>query len=240
MDHRCGQPGAVAAIFFIDMLNHFFATFVFEIDVNIGRLAAGLGYETFEHHLGDAGRHLGHPQRIADHRICRRAAALAQDPPAAGKADNIVHSQEIGSEAQLVDQAQFLGDLGFCVGINPVREPACQTFGGQPFQPRLCGFILTGLMRVVIRQLVEREGAAGGNLQRAAQRGGVVAKHPRHVCRRFQPPFRIGQRPTAQGVNRAALAQAGQHIGQGAAGTVMHQHIAHRHQWQRRRPRQRR
>ena len=40
MDDRGGQPGPVTAIFGIDVLDHLFAAFMFEIHVNIRRLAA--------------------------------------------------------------------------------------------------------------------------------------------------------------------------------------------------------
>ena len=39
-DHNSGKAGAIAAIFIIDVLNDLFAAFVFEIDVDVGGLAA--------------------------------------------------------------------------------------------------------------------------------------------------------------------------------------------------------
>ena len=42
MDHRRRQPRPLAAIAFVDPLDHLFAAFMFEIDVDIRRLAAFL------------------------------------------------------------------------------------------------------------------------------------------------------------------------------------------------------
>ena len=40
MDHRRGDPGAVAAVFLVDVLDHFLAPLMLEIDVDVGRLLA--------------------------------------------------------------------------------------------------------------------------------------------------------------------------------------------------------
>jgi hypothetical protein len=76
----------VAAIAFVDVLDHLLAPFMFEIDVDVGGLVPGLGDEAFEHHGADLGADAGDAQRVADHRIGRRAAPLAQDAAGAGKA----------------------------------------------------------------------------------------------------------------------------------------------------------
>ena len=39
MDHGRGDPGAVAAVFCVDVLDHFLAPLMLEIDVDVGRLA---------------------------------------------------------------------------------------------------------------------------------------------------------------------------------------------------------
>ena len=76
MDHCGAEPGAVASIAFIDMLNDLFAALMFEINVNVGRLVAGLRDKAFKHHGANFGADRGDPQSIAYHRIGRRAAAL--------------------------------------------------------------------------------------------------------------------------------------------------------------------
>ncbi len=86
VDHRGAEPGAVAAVFFIDILDHLLAALMLEIDIDVRRLAPVFGDETLRHH-GDGFRpHIGDAERIADDGIGRRAAPLAQDVLAAGKA----------------------------------------------------------------------------------------------------------------------------------------------------------
>ena len=79
MDHHRRQPRAVAAIAVIDPLDHLFAPFMFEIDVDIRRLATLLRDEAFKDQRDGFGRHLGDAKKIANHGIGRRAAPLAQD-----------------------------------------------------------------------------------------------------------------------------------------------------------------
>ena len=108
MDHHRRQPRAFAGIAIIDPLDHLFAPFVFEIHVDIGRLAAFLGDEPLEDQ-GDAfGGHLGDAQQIAHHRIRGRPPPLTQDPARAGELHDVMHGQEIGRIVHLADQAQFL------------------------------------------------------------------------------------------------------------------------------------
>ena len=76
MDHRGAEPGAVAAIARIDMLDHLFAALVLEINVNVGRLVPGLRDKAFKHHGANLGADRCDPQSIAYHRIGRRTAPL--------------------------------------------------------------------------------------------------------------------------------------------------------------------
>ena len=50
-DHRRGQAGALAAIFFVDVLDHLLAPLMLEIDVDVGRLAALGGDEALEQQI---------------------------------------------------------------------------------------------------------------------------------------------------------------------------------------------
>ena len=157
MDHRRAQPRAVTPIAFIDELDHLFAALMFEIDVNIGRLVAGLRDETLEHHGADFGRNRGDPQRIADNRIGRRAAPLTQDPPIPRETHDVMHGQKIGLVFQLGDQGEFVIDLGrnlvrHAVGIAPMQPVL-----GQLQQPLAGGLTLADLRRIFIAQLVQRE-----------------------------------------------------------------------------------
>ena len=78
-DHRRGHAGAIAAVFFVDVLDHFLAALVLEIDVDVRRLAASGGEETLEQHVDFIGIDAGDSQAIADGRVGRRAATLAEN-----------------------------------------------------------------------------------------------------------------------------------------------------------------
>ena len=106
-DHRRGQPGPGPPVSGIDMLDHLLAALMLEIDIDIGRLAARLADKTLEQGLRAVGIDRGDPKAVADRRIRRRAAPLAQDAAIAGKADNVEDGQEIGREFHLGDQRQL-------------------------------------------------------------------------------------------------------------------------------------
>src|SRR5205085_4509189 len=83
--HGGGEPGAVAAVSVVDVLDHLLAPLVLEIDIDVGRLAPRGADEALEQDV-DLGRvDRGDAEAIADHRIGRRAASLAQDVAGAGE-----------------------------------------------------------------------------------------------------------------------------------------------------------
>ena len=93
----------------------------------------------------------------------------------------------------------------------------------------MCCLTIGNLIGVFIGQFRQRKSAAVGNVHTALDCGGKTLKQPRHISWRFQAAFRIGQRLFADAVHRQPLAQTGQHIGQTAARSVVHQHITQRH-----------
>ena len=110
MDDRGAQPGAVAAVFPVEVLDHLLAPFVLEIDVDIGRLLALFGNEAVEQQLVFGGIDIGDAEAIADRRIGRAAPPLAQDrriDAVAGEIDDILDGEEIAREVELRDQCQF-------------------------------------------------------------------------------------------------------------------------------------
>ena len=59
VDHGGADAGALAAVAAVDVLDHLLAPLVLEVDVDVGRLVAGVGDEALEDHGADLGRHLG-------------------------------------------------------------------------------------------------------------------------------------------------------------------------------------
>ena len=79
MDHRGAEARAMPPVTLIDPLDHLLAALMLEIHVDIGRLVARLRDKALEHHRADLGADRGHTKAIANHRIGRRSAPLAQD-----------------------------------------------------------------------------------------------------------------------------------------------------------------
>ena len=121
------KAGMVAAIGAVDVLDHLLAAFVLEIDVDVGRLVALIRDEALEQKVGLHGVDVGDAEAIADHRVRRRTAPLAEDLLLfAGEADDVVHRQEERRVIEPADQLELLG-RGRCAllrnsaGIAPVR-----------------------------------------------------------------------------------------------------------------------
>ncbi len=228
MDHRGAEAGPVASVFLIDILDHFFAPLMFEVDIDIRGFAPVFGDEALRHH-GDGFRaDIGDAERIADDGIGCRTAPLAQDMPAAGKADDVVNGQEIGGELELGDQPQFLSRQLLRMFRNTGGITHLQTLEGQPLQPVLRVLPVGDLVRIFIRQLGKVKTAAGRDLDRPPEGRRMVAVETGHVSSRFQPPLAIGQRADTDLVDGAAFAQAGQHIGKPPSSGMVHQDITDR------------
>ena len=179
VDHGRGQPGAVAAIARIDVLDHLLAPLMLEIDVDVGGLVAGLGDEALEDHGDRVGRDLGDAERVADGGIGRRAAPLAEDPAAPRKGDDVVDGQEIGRVVELADQVEFAVDealrtLGDAGGVAPV-EPLLR----QPREAVLRALPLP-FVGILIAELVEGRRCN-------ARRSGRCGRRPRGNRRRASP-----------------------------------------------------
>jgi hypothetical protein len=189
-DHGGGQRGAFAAVFGVDVLDHFLAPLVLEIDVDVGRLVALLRDEALEQHRGARRVDLGDAERVAHRRIGRRAAPLAQDALPARPGDDVVHGQEIGRVGHLGDQAQFVFDLRahlvrhagrIAPRAGPLRSAP------QPGIRRLAG--RHDFLRIFVAQFVEREIAARGDLQRFGQQFGRIQARQRQALRRWRSPL---------------------------------------------------
>ena len=138
VDHGGAEACAVAAVAFVDVLDHLLAPFVFEVDVDVGRFVAGLGHEAFEDHRTDFGRDGGDAEAVADHRVGGRAPALAEDAAGAGELDDVVDGEEVGFVPEFADQGELvlherLDAVGRAGGVAPL-EPgvgeAAEAFRG--------------------------------------------------------------------------------------------------------------
>ena len=183
-DDRRRQPGAVAAVLVVDVLDHLLAPLMLEIDVDVGRLLALGADEALEQQVDAVGIDLGDAEAVADRGVGRRAAALAQDAAAAGEADGVLDGQEIGRVAELADQAELVLERGADLVGDAARIARGRAAPGEALEPRLRGgAVFGGLVGIFVAQLVEAEGAAAGDLDGAGDGLGVIGEQPRHLRR---------------------------------------------------------
>ena len=89
-----------------------------------------------------------------------------------------------------------------------------------PFRNRLLG--------IFVAQLVEAEAAALDDFEAALDGVHPAAKEPRHLLRRFQMALGIGRETIARFSDRAAFADAGQHVLQRAPLGQVVEHVVGR------------
>ncbi len=212
-DDGGGEAGAVAAVFLVDVLDDLLAPLVLEIDVDVGRLLPLGADEALEQEIDAAGIDRGDAKHVADGRVRRRAAALAEDAARLGLAHDVVDGEEVGRVIELRDQGQLVRDEGLHFLGHAARIAFFGADPGEAFQ-----FLLPRapfghrLDRIFVAQLVEREADARGDLDAARDGFGMIAEQPRHLGRRFQMPLGIGEQAEPGLVERHMLADAGEHV----------------------------
>ena len=220
MDHRRAQPGAVAAVFFVDVLDHLLAPLVLEIDVDIGRFLALLGNEAFEQQVDLRRVDGGDPEAIAHRAVRRRAAALAQDRRVATAriVDDILDGQEIARDVELADQRQLAFDQRADLAWYPFGIPAGGALPGQ-FGEICVGALAIGhrFPRIFVAQFVEREAAGIGHFAGGGNGVRPVGEQALHLGRALQVALGIGVEQIAGRGDGGLLADAAHHILQWAA-----------------------
>ncbi len=184
-----------------------------EIDVDVGRLVALAADEALEQEIEPRRIDRGDAEAIADRRIRRRAAALAQDAELPRLAHDVVDGEEIRRIAKLRDELQFARNLA----AHRLRHAGGIALGGafpaQPLEPGLRRRAVgRGLVGVFVAQLVEIEAAAFGDLDAGAYGLRMGAKQPRHLLGRLQVALGIGGEAKARLGDGAAFADAGHDV----------------------------
>ena len=201
------------AVLLIDILDDLFTPLMLEIDVDVRRFVALRGDEALEQQVDLDRVYRRDAQAIADHRIRRRTAALAQDALALRELDDVVHRQEIRRIVQLRDQRQFLLERASHLVRNAIRIALRGALPGQLLQMLLRREAFRHrLARVFVAQLVEREAAGIGQPRGILQGLWPVPEQALHFLRRFQVPFGIGEQAKAGFLDGHMLADAGHHI----------------------------
>lgn len=213
-----GDAGVVAAVLLVDVLDDFFAAFVFEIDVDVGGFVSGGGEEAFEEEIDPCGVDGGDTDAVADGGIGGGASTLAEDAAIAGELDEVVDGEEVGFVLEFLDEGKFVMDEL----ADLVRDALGVAVGGAV--PGEVGEVLDGgfvwgheLMGIFIFELVEGEGALLGDFDGLADGVGVVGEESMHLCGRFEISFGVGEEAITGLVDGARVADAGEDILEHAA-----------------------
>ena len=138
---------------------------------------------------------------------------------------DVVHGEEIARVVELLDQRELLLErIAHLVGDAAGEAPG-GALPGEIFEMRLRRLALGHrLVGIFVFQLVEGEGAGIGDLDGAGERILMAGEQPRHLLRRFQMPLGIGFELQPCVMDRAFLADAGEHVLQGPAmgGVIEH------------------
>ncbi len=210
-DHGGGQRRTFATVPGIDVLDHFFAPLMLEIDVDVGWLVALLRDEAFEQHRGARRVDLGDEERIADRRVRRRTPPLAEDALPARPGDDVVHGKEIGRVAHFGDQPQFVLDLRHNLVRHAARITPREALRGQLPQPGI-GRLTVGhdFLGIFVAQFVQGKIAARNDLQRLGQQLGRIQARQRQALP--QVALAVRKQGSASGRHRGVQAQGGEHI----------------------------
>ena len=171
-DHR----GVIAAVDRVDVLDHFFAALVLDVEIDVGRLGALAREEALEQEAHADRIDRGDAEAEADGRVRGRAAALAHDVAPPAVRHDLVHRQEVARVVELLDHARARrraarGRSAGCRRRSATRRLRTRACAGTAAEVRAVG---QALGRIAIAQLAERERAARGDVERARDRAGLV------------------------------------------------------------------
>ena len=202
MDHRRGNARAPPRVAAIDILHHLLAPFVFEIDIDVGRLAAFFGEKAGEEEVVRDRIDRGDFEQVADERIGGRPAPLAKDRRVlrAREMDDVVDGQEIAGKVAFADQPKLLVEhacqrSGNPFGVERVRAAVHH----QMFKPAL-RFPAFGhrLVRIFIAAgLRARKSMRSRIFALSSTASGQMRNRRLISCGRFQMAFAIGAQQAA-------------------------------------------
>jgi hypothetical protein len=160
---------------------------VFEIDVDVGRLAALLRHEALEQEVVRGRIDRGDAQPVADSGVGGAAAALAEDVLRAREPDDRMDGQEIGSVVQLLDRPQLVSQRLHDIIRQPLGVAPSGALPGQLLQRLLRRERrISALFWIPVGQLVEREAAALDDLDGVGQSFGIAGEQAPHLVRRLE------------------------------------------------------
>ena len=121
-----------------------------------------------------------------------------------------------------------MADLGGDGVRQAVAVAAAGALPGEPLEGLLGALLPVRLARVLVAQLVEREAAAGDDLQGAGDRVRVALEQARHLAGILEVAVGMALEAQAGGIDGGLQPDAGDHVLQHAAGGVVVEDVAHR------------
>ena len=106
-----GQGRVVTPVATVDVLQDTLAVLVGDVEVDVRHFAALVGQEALEQQLHAHGIDRGDAQGVADRRVGRRPAPLAEDALALTERHDVMHHQEVPGQVEALDHVEFLGQL---------------------------------------------------------------------------------------------------------------------------------
>jgi hypothetical protein len=217
-----------ASVALEDPLHDDLAPLVLEVDVDVGRFASLFGDEALKEEVVAAGIDRGDAEHVADGGVRRRAAALAEDVLRSREADDRAHGQEVRRIFQLCDQAQFMLQRRAHAVRHALGISLLGALPGQPLQHllRRDGRVVP-LLRILVAQLIEREAAAVGDLDRAGER--ITREEPLHLLDRLQIAISVALASVAELVDGDVVPDAGHNVLKHATGGLVEEHVVRHH-----------
>ena len=107
---------------------------MFKINVYVGRLIPFFADKPLHQQINASRVYRRDAKTVADGGIGRGATTLTQNPPRAGKQNNVVHRQKIGGIVQYTDKREFVFDSPPDHFGNPLRVTLSGTLPGPVHQ----------------------------------------------------------------------------------------------------------
>src|SRR5437870_3305129 len=224
-DHIGGHRRTRRAVALVDVLDHLFALVAareIEIDVRPrlvpGRVGALFGEEALEEQVHLHRIDGGDPERVADRAVGRRAAPLHEHVLAPAEQDDVVDDEEVPGEAEPGDERQLPLELrarpGPARAARAAVAPAGAVHGPVPQLTVQRLRVQELRLGELVAEIVERVGAALGDLARQPHRFRQIAELRGDLARGAYVPLGIAREAPARFIQRGLEADASERVEQ--------------------------
>ena len=224
-DHVGGHRRARRAVALVDVLDHLLSLVAareIEIDVRPrlvpGRVGALLREEALEEQAHPHRIDGGDPERVADRAVGRRAAPLHEHVLAPAEEHDVVDDEEVPGESEPGDERQLPLELrdrpGPARASRAAVAPVRAVHGPMPQLAVQRLRVQELRLGKLVAEIVERVGAAVGDLARQAHRFRQIAESGGDLARRAHVPLGVAREAPARFVQRGLQADASERVEQ--------------------------